>query len=432
MKRILLVALIYSSSIAVIANKDGETRTATVKVNVSSTDKLNIQAKYTELTIESWDKNEVEIEASVRFDGKITSKIQEFLDEFEERVNNNIDKNANELMIDTDLDLPNKIQIGSKSVGIIMSYGDDVFKVSYKIKAPSKNPYTITSSYEEVRMIGSFDQVTLSQYSGEFEAEYIKKADMNLKYGSAQVNEIGTAKFEIYEQELDINSIASMELNAKYSELEFEKSGTIEVTAYESDFIFNTIESLNGNFKYGNIEINNGINNGEFEFYEVDMEVEQGGDLVFSNSKYSKVIAEKIQKIEFGQSYEDETEIDELGSFRSTDSKYGKHRIGILNGDLELDAYEDELTIAKIGTASQLIQIDGKYIDASLGISNSSFNLQSNVKYGKVDYDEGRVEVKRYIKDSDQLELEIQSKSDESVKPTEIRVNGYEIKIELK
>ena len=65
---------------------------------------------------------------------------------------------------------------------------------------------------------------------------------MNLKYGTATIDEVGEAKFEIYEQELDIKSISRLDINAKYSDLEFGNAGTIDAIAYETDFIMHNRE----------------------------------------------------------------------------------------------------------------------------------------------------------------------------------------------
>ena len=66
MRTILTTILVCSLSLQVLATeKLGETRTAKVTVDVSPSDVINIQAKYTELVIESWDKNEVEVIATV-------------------------------------------------------------------------------------------------------------------------------------------------------------------------------------------------------------------------------------------------------------------------------------------------------------------------------------------------------------------------------
>ncbi len=430
MKKLILIALTYSLSILLYAGGYGETRTTTVKSSVTASDVINIQAKYTELLVETWNKNEVEIEATIRFDGKMTSKMQSFLDEFEETVKDNITKGAGELKIDTDLDLPNRIQIGGKTVGINISYGNKELKVVYKIKAPGTNKYIINNSYEDVRLVGSFDEMEFTQYSGELEAGTIKKAKMNMKYGSAEIQSLGDADMQIYEQELDIYTLGTLDLNAKYSDLELEKVERIEAVSYESDYEIGSIEQLEGNFKYGKIIISGMLGVAKLDFYEMDIEAEEAGEIRSVNSKYSKFEFGKARSIDFDQSYEDETTFGTLGAFKSNNSKYGKHSIEELTDSFELNAYEDDVEIDALGNKVTEINIDGKYINSSIGTRNASFILTTNVKYGKAKYDESYVDVRRYIKDNDQLEVEIHSKN-KSTNPIRISVKGYEVDVTI-
>ncbi|WP_436516155.1 hypothetical protein [Ekhidna sp. To15] len=430
MKKLILIALAYSLAFLLYANNDGETRTATVKTTVTASDVINIEAKHTELLVETWDKNEVEIEASIRFDGKMTNKMEVFLDEFEQRVKDNISQRTGELKIDTDMDIPNRVQIGGKSIGINISYGGKELKIVYKIKAPGTNKYIISNSYEDVRLFGSFNEIEFDQYSGDLEAGTIKTAKMNLKYGSASIKSLENGDMEIYEQELDIYSLGSLELNAKYSDLEFEKVGKVDAISYESDFEIGSIEEFKGNFKYGEINISGKLNVASFECYEMDIEAEELGKMESENSKYSKYEFGKARSIKFEQSYEDETTIGTLGSFQSKNSKYGKHTIDVLEGSISLNAYEDKIEIDELGKKVSKISIDGKYIDTAIGIGNSSFILSTNIKYGEVNYDKSDVDVRRYIKDGDQLEVEVHSKS-KSDNPIRISVKGYEVNITL-
>ncbi|WP_424961123.1 hypothetical protein [Ekhidna sp.] len=431
MKKLILIAfacsLIWSAS---ARNNDGETRSAKVTVDVSPSDKINIQAKYTELVVQTWDKPQVEVEAIVRYDGKMTDKIQAFLDDFEQNVKDHIEKGATELLIDSDLDIPNKIQIGGKHVGIQVSYGDDELKVSYKIKAPGANDYIINNSYEDVRLIGSFKNIEFKQYSGELEADNIEKGTFNLKYGTASIQQIGNAEFEIYEQEIDARIVGTLVLNAKYSNLEINESGTIEATSYESDYQIGSINEISGNFKYGEIEITERLGEGELEFYEMDMEIKEVQSLILTNSKYSKFEIDRAGSLTFNQSYEDETDIGTLGRFKSMNSKYGNHTIESLETSFQLNAYEDEVEIEALSAGATEIFIDGKYIDSLIGVRNASFILKTNVKYGKVEYDESSVDVRRYIKDGDQLEVEVHSKN-KSGSSVNITVKGYEVDVRL-
>ncbi|WP_370086129.1 hypothetical protein [Ekhidna sp.] len=430
MKKLILIALTCSITFFVFGNGDGETRSTTVKLDISTSDRISIQAKNTELIVETWDKNSMEIEASIRYDGKMTDKMIEFLNQFEQRVKDKISKGAGDVRVDTDLDLPNKIQIGGKHVGINVSYGDENLKVLYRIKAPGTNSYTITNSYEDVRLIGNFDKVEFTQYSGELEAGNIKSAKLNMKYGSATIESIGNASMEIYEQKLNSRNIGELEINTKYSDLELRKVGTMKATSYESDIQIGSIRNLSGDFKYGEIKVNEKLETAELTLYEMDIEAEEIEAIKLLNSKYSEIEAEKVGSIVFEQSYEDQTSIGTLGSFKSTNSKYGNHSIELLLGSLILNAYEDEVEIDRLGPSATEISIDGKYIDFSIGTGSVPFVLITKVKYGKVDYNESQVDVKRYIKDNDQLEVEAHSKA-KGTSPVKISVKGYEVDVKV-
>lgn len=430
MKKLIVIALTYSLSITLFASNDGETRTATVKTQVSSSDVINIEAKNTELYVEAWDKNEVEIEATIRFDGKMTDRIEEFLNEFETLVKENVKSGGGELKIDTDLDVPNRVQIGSKNIGINISYGNKELKIIYRIKAPGSNEYIINNSYEDVKLVGSFNEVDFTQYSGQLEAGTIKSGKLKMKYGSADIENLEESEMELYEQKLNINTLGTLDLNAKYSEFELGSVAKIEAISYESDFEIGSINELSGNFKYGKIDISGKIDEGEFVFYEMELEADDIGRLQMENSKYSKFDFDRANTIIFEQSYEDETEIGILGSFKSQNSKYGNHSIRLLEGSWELNAYEDETEIEQLGENATEIDINGKYLDTWIGIGSSSFILTTDVKYGKAKYDESDVDVKRYIKDNDQLEVEVHSKTMNN-NPIKISVKGYEVDVTL-
>ena len=92
MRRLILLLTVFSclASLTSASKGEGETRTATVNMDIKPTDLINIKAKNTDLKIEVWDKNEVEVVATILYDGKMTDKMTRFLDEFEMHVKNNI------------------------------------------------------------------------------------------------------------------------------------------------------------------------------------------------------------------------------------------------------------------------------------------------------------------------------------------------------
>ncbi|MEQ9403339.1 MAG: hypothetical protein RIM99_07140 [Cyclobacteriaceae bacterium] len=431
MKKTILILLAFSIWLPYSqADNKVETRTASFSFDVSANDLINIQAKYTDLTVEAWDKNEVFVEATIRFDGKMNDRMQRFLDSFEEEVKNNISDNPGELLIKTNLEEPNKFQLGSKNVGIVISFNEDELRLEYKIKVPSSNRMMIKNSYRDLILSGEFDEVDIDQYSGELEAGYIKKADIKLKYGTASFNGIGTAKMELYEQNLTVGKIERLEINTKYSELDIEELGPTEIISYESDFEIGTLELLEGNLKYGKLEVTGKFKEGELETYEFDIEANEIGTLIYENSKYGKLEAESIEKLGLDQSYEDEFDLNMVGSLISEETKYGKYTIGTLKGKIQLSGYEDEVSIDELGPDATSVEIRGKYIDIELTTNSRGFKLVSDTRYGKMDIDRDNMNIRTYIKDGDQLEIDATSKNP-GVNPVLINIQGYEIKLNL-
>lgn len=432
MKKLIITSILYYLVLTAVfgSKNDGETRSATIRLDVSETDVINIQAKYTDLQVETWDKSEVLIEAIVVFDGNMNARVEKFLDGFEQEVNDNISKKGGELLIDTNLDEPNKVQIGSRHVGIIFSFGEDELRIEYRIKSPANNKHIINSSYRDVSIIGNLKDVELTQYSGDLEAEFIEKAKLNLKYGSSTFKGITSAEMEIYEQEVESGEIGTLMLNAKYSDLEISKIDILEATSYESDYSIGSVGTLSGNFKYGEMEITQNVGSAKLTLYEEDIEAKKIENLILENSKYSKIEVARIQSIKLTESYEDEITIGALGSLESKNSKYGKYQIDQLQGEFQLNGYEDEIEIEDIASSATLLSVDGKYIDINVGVEDASFSLISDVKYGQLKYNKDLVEVKKYIKDSDQLEVEIYSKKSNANR-FEILVKGYEMKLEI-
>lgn len=427
---LLALLLNLTTAEATIRSTTGETRTAKVTKKIEANAIINVQAKYTDLSIETWEKNEVYIEASIRFDGKMTDKMKSFLATFQQEVESGIESSPNEIRINTNLGEPNKVQIGSKNVGIVFGYSEDELRISYIVKAPKSSLFEIDHSYQDLTINGDIVSLNLKQYSGELNAQSIQRADLNLKYGSAKLTSIGSGEMTLYEQELRVDDIGKVNLNAKYSDLQFEKSEMIIAQAYESDFEIGSVTTMEGNFKYGDISFKNKLIKGQMELYEMDLEGVNIKELRLVNSKYSKFNFEKVESIQFDQSYEDEIDIGTLGKLKSSNSKYAKIKINSLQGDFSIEAYEADINIKSITEDASEFVLNGKYLKARIAQLPENFSILADTKYGKISYNEDLVDIRKYVKESDKLELEAYSKKS-GPNPFAIKLTGYEIDADI-
>ncbi len=431
MKQIILLILASNLSLYTFGDSkdDGETRTATVSYEVSPEDVINVQSKYTHLIVETWDKDEVEVTATVRFDGRITNRMQEFLDAFEDEVKRNITKTPSELLIKTSLDEPNKFQLGSRHVGIVISFNEDELKLEYALKVPSGNELQIKNSYRDVVMNGSYKEVIIDQYSGDLKVETIEKADITLKYGSARFDTIEDAEMELYEQEITASRIGKLEIDTKYSELKITELGKLEATSYETDYELGSMVSIEGNYKYGKMEISDRLDGGQLTTYEFDIEAGDVGELKFDESKYGSLEATYIEMLDLSESYEDDFDLGFVGTLVA-ESKYGNYEIDRLGSKFDLYGYEDEIDIGQIDEGASEIFISGKYVETTLDISGRPYKIMANTKYGDINIDRDSMNVRKYIKDGDLLEIEASYGEDQGI-PVLITIKGYEMDLDL-
>ncbi len=427
--KILLISAVFSANLVFGTGKEIQTQTTSHSVAVSSSTEIKIQGKHTYLEIETWDKDEVAIEATVTFNGKITDRVQKFLDEFEQNVRDGVLKTGNELKINTRLDEPNRVQIGSKHVGVIIGYSEKELRIEYIIKVPGSNDLTVKGAYKDIVMIGTYDDVEITQYSADLTADTFKKAKLNLKYGDAEIKSIGNLTMEVYEQDMEVNKIGTSDLNVKYSDLTFDQVDEMTVIGYETDFYFVDIESLDGNLKYGEMEIESKLSRGTLTLYEFNIDGQGVGNLRFENSKYSNIEFDRANEIKFIESYEDKLDVRYINTLIAK-SKYGEYTIDQLGHKVELFGYEDDLVINDVADEATGIHLDGKYLNLDIDLTDSEYRLVSDLKYGKVDYDESKVDVRKYIKENSMLKIELASKR-AGADAFLLDIRGYEVDVFL-
>lgn len=398
MKNILVTILIASSCISYAQKALDHTRTARFTYDVSPNDRVVMGMKNTKLTLIPWTKEEIALEAVVKCKVSPNERQQKLLDNWANIVEGKIEKSGSTLTISSGFDERNIITKKS-FFGLIVRMtisNDDDMEVEYLMKVPIKTAYEIKGSYEDIEILGDMNDLSLYLYSANLKAQNISKANLELRYGRATIGSLEEAKITLYENDLEASALNDASFDLKYSMVNFENAQKCRIDGYESDLIFNDVGILSGNLKYGDIEIKSKMKEGVLYLYEAKIKAENIDELMLNESKYSKIMATKVNQINIASSYEDELDIMSLNSLQTFDTKYGKYEIGKLNQSLELIGYEDEITIKSISNTSKEISINGKYIKTSLILKDVAFSLDATFKYGKLIFDEQKVNVNKY------------------------------------
>ncbi|MEM9895616.1 MAG: hypothetical protein AAF789_04545 [Bacteroidota bacterium] len=430
MKKLLIIVLFLNSWTLLAIEKNFEIKKVSLELPVSASQDIALNMKNTKLRLETWGESKIAVEATLRVNGKINEKRQEFLNDWEARVRADVESFGSTIEITSPIESAANT-VKKTFLGLLVYYSegnvDKAFEATYVIKVPSGNGLRIKGSYEDVQLLGDIDDLELELYSADLLAGNLKKAELELKYGQAEIKRIQKGDVTLYEYELESNQLDELKLNAKYSELQVEQIGTMEMDAYETKLYCNTLKSAVGEMKYGQFNTMEKAESVDLTTYEVDCEFGEVTTVIMQ-SKYGKIKADMIGSLRLQSSYEDEFEIERLGNLSSFESKYGEYRVGVLKNSFELKGYEDDVQIRALATASAQVQIGGKYIETVLGTGGLPITLDIIAQYGNLNFDESQMKIERYVKDGSKKEVKAKTKGAEGNRAS-VKVAGYEMDV---
>lgn len=402
-------------------------KVAVVEMPAARNVELDINAKNTKTEIIVWDQDKVYIEANFSYRGKEEHpKIKEFLEEYEANVKKGVKGDKQAISIDTYRSLPSKVKIGWEEFAFFnWTFSPDEVEIRYTIKIPSKARLNLRHSYRQLELVGRIESLRLEQYSGKLKADEIFTAEMDLKYGEAQINRIQDARINAYENDLMGEDWQRLKLNAKYSNLKVKKIARLNGEAYESEFQVKDLGELDGQFKYSRLESDKArrvkMNNYETKVYLKELE-----ELQLGETKYSRYEIDKVKRIKIGQAYEDKMMVKEALALDAGQSKYCQYRIEKLGRSYSLMGYECNVDIGGLGEESGDIKIDGKYLKIDIDLDGRAFQLNATMQYGKLSYPEHLV--KAHIMESGSNYSATMNSVEKSDKQFTILINGYEVK----
>ncbi len=199
---------------------------------------LDINNKYGDVVVDTWDKNQVVIDVKVTVDMPNRDRAQTMLDYIDVQ----FDQSGN--------DISAKTVIDSKFSFTGWGSGSRKFSIDYSIKMPSVTALTVSNKYGNTDLDNLQGLVNLDIKYGNLTAANLTRGNvkplntLNLAYGKGSIDDAGWLDMTLrYCGSMDITKCQALLLDSKYSKLSIGESGSIV-----------------GESKYDNIKIDN-INN---------------------------------------------------------------------------------------------------------------------------------------------------------------------------
>jgi len=177
---------------------------------------VNIDSKYGDVQIETWDKNEVDVVIKIEATKRSESKAQQYLDK---------------ITIDIDDASKNNLAFKTMINGSLDNNNGERIKIVYQIKAPATLNMKLKNSYGNMYLEDASGKMTISVAYGNVNIGKLSgPIDFKLSYGNGEIEQIIDGEVIARYSNLDIENAGNVEVSNSYSNIDIGKSKDVDLT----------------------------------------------------------------------------------------------------------------------------------------------------------------------------------------------------------
>lgn len=313
-------------------DRGSKSRTVEEVFDVGSQPELIIVNKYGDLNVETWDRDQIKINVTIKVDGSNKDKVEEYL----EGIEIDFDKRGDQVSAVTEFP---EVKTSWWSGSWWGGSSNINFEIDYEVWAPPSVKTQLETKYGNMyvadidgraKLINKYGDISCGNIGGDVE--------ISLGYGNASIGDCGDTRVVL-----------------KYGSIRAGHIGTLNIESKYSKVYVKSCEAVLSNSKYDQYDIGKASsirNEGKYDAFEV----QELGDLDI-DTKYTNV------------------DIHSLSKGASFDLKYGVIKIHSIDSDamIVLDADRADFYINTGSTAAE-IDFDGEHTDIDL---SSVFRIES-------------------------------------------------------
>ncbi|MBB5437209.1 hypothetical protein HDC92_000877 [Pedobacter sp. AK017] len=338
---ILAIGLMMAINFAIAGTKDPNdpvrSKTFSKSFPLDGNDKVNLNNRYGEMLIKTWDKKEIRVDIDIKAYSKDEADAQRLVD----GTVITADKSGDQVSFKTNFATESGKSGASFRNGKTISRRE--IRVNYVVYMPATNALTLSNQYGNVN-IGSFSGALIAKVQyGSLTVGNLKNASniLEIQYGFTKIQEINAATIkQQYGAGLNIGTIGSLNLEAQYAGVTI---GTIKWDAvvkqqYGPGLDIGRVSNLDLNVQYANVKLGTVIG---------DANIKQ---------QYNKLSIGSVNTL-------------------NLKSQYTTVAIGNLNGPGNFGVAYGKLTVEQIGSGCKNLNLLSSYSHTSLKFSD---NYQGN------------------------------------------------------
>lgn len=323
---------------------------------------VGVSSRYGNIKIQTWQRNEVEVDVLIKVKCNNTNKGQQFLDGVD------IDFSSTGSTVGMKTTYPDQENASWWSSWWNNSQNIN-FEVHYDIKAPVGMSSELINKYGNIFQEPITGDCNVVNKYGDISLESVHDLELDLGYGKAQLGSANNVNIEIKYSSLTLQDCDDISIESKYSDFNLGNVGNLILSTKYDGYTITSAKRVNYNGKYDDLKIGK-VHYISVETKNTDIRIQELSNGGAFDSKYGSVRVTK------------------MGSFKNIniDSKYTDYRFGI-DGDFHLNFYGEYADLdIKEPYQKYHTKKDGNSLETKIYRGNKESNSQINceMKYGSL------------------------------------------------
>ena len=242
-RKSLLLSLLLFIAVSITLSAQQARKEVSKSYDVKKGFTFNVDTKYSDVEILTWDKNLLDVLVVVTVDASNRDKAEDFL----KKINIDITESANSVTFQTDFDFEG-------------SWGKNIdLEIHYTVKLPAYLNVTAENAYGNMYIQEISGLVSLDIQYGNLKADRLLRGNvkpynsLDLAYGNAEFDQAGWMDLNISYSELNASRAEFLMVGSKYSKLGGEKAGIIITEGRYDKYLFDEIDNFVADLKYSNV-----------------------------------------------------------------------------------------------------------------------------------------------------------------------------------
>jgi hypothetical protein len=231
--------------------KEEVSKTISEKYTTDKDTKLDIKNRYGKVHINTWTKNEITVDITMKAFGKNKEKAQEILD----RIKINYAKTGNNIAYETEI-----LQEKSSWWGNWDSWFDSEdkgFEINYVVSMPIENALRLENKYGAVYIDNFNGALDLEVKYGSLKANKMSgvRKNIQISYGKGEIEYIEAGKLEFRYSSGRVEEVGEITLLNKYGSFKINKAQKIDTQTQYGSLSVQSIDELTGEIAYSGCDI---------------------------------------------------------------------------------------------------------------------------------------------------------------------------------